>query len=327
MALVAHWPLDDHKGREGTSARDIAEGASGNHDGVVTFGYYSYWLPGGVGGKHFGDLNTYGGETTINNNPQDFRLTGEFSFMIWGACDQYSGWNDTTVLGSCTGSNDGTPANNSLWSCEVAGRKLQIRWWDNVGSSWVYLGTVNGPGVVTSRQGFQHFAFVRYEISPGYYGVRFYVDGRMVFDDDYGGPGRAGPVDGSACTTYLGRRYDFRITYQSNLWYDSARFYNGVIDDAVVQAVYDAEVPVVRPDMTSLMPDVLDPTPTEDGSIYEVVEIDGAAHANEAGQGGDEYHIVETEPGEDRIESVGDYRILETGPLSIKARSGWWTTA
>jgi hypothetical protein len=140
---------------------------------------------------------------------------------------------------------------------------------------------------------------------------------------DNGGAGYTGPVDGSSCTMYLGRRYDFRITYQSSLWYDSARFYDSVVADIDVANVYDAELPLVRPELAINTPDIHTNEETPDGSIYLATEISGNSHSSEAGVGGDEYSTVEVEIDEERTDEVGAYRIIDTGPLSGRRGAGW----
>lgn len=318
MSLIAHWPIDYGTSRDTTNVRDIAEGGSGNHDGGFTFGYYSYWMPGGVGNRNIGPVSQYGGWTTVTNNADDFRVTGEMSIAMWAACDQYSGWNDQITLASCSHDNDGTPANNSLWAFNVYQRKLRFMWWDGV-SAWTIVSTTD---VVTSRQGFQHFAAVRYEISAGYYGVKFYVDGVMVEDVDNGGAGFAGPTNGENAIMYIGRRKDFVNTYQSDLWYDSVYFYNLAVADTVIADIYAEEFPQVHPELSAWEPKIQDPEETAEGSIYIVQEIDQDPNANDD-QEDPPYDVVDASPSSSGSEDRGAYRVIDTGPLNPRTDAGW----
>jgi len=304
--IIAHWPIDNVKAKESTVVRDIVEGGSGNHDGAITTWGYSSFNPGGVNGRNLGYINQYGGWVQNIGNPDDFRVNGELSVMGWACPDQYTGWNQTNLLASCDGTKTGDTTQNSPWCFDVSGRKLRLYWYTS--GAWVVVSTTN---VVTSRQGFQHFAAVRYEITPGSpstYGIRFYVDGQLVEDVDNGGAGFSGPVGGESSVPYLGRRQDLVTTYQSDTWIDSFRFYNGALGDSDILAVFQEEFPQVRPQTLEI--GSVNAEDTEDGSIYDEVSIDGDSHNTEAGVGGDEYEIVESGDNAERTDCKGAARVI-----------------
>lgn len=312
MTLIAHWPLDDGRYKP-SSIRDIASGGSGNHDGEITDWGHASFCPGGYGGRHLGQINQDGGYVHNVANEVDLRLTGEMTITVWAKADDYFyGWG-TDFFASCSGSNDGTTPNNSLWVFGTDGRKLMFQWWQ----SGVWL-TVTTSTNVLRYQGIQHLAASRYSILSNF-GIRFFVDGVMVEDLDNGGSGYLGPNDGSNCTFYIGRRHD---DINGRFSMDSVRVYDDPKIESDILTIYNEEIDEAHYNVASLVGDMNESSIDYGTNIINV--------PNEFNKENTDYNTTHINvPTDSNRESGGDSKffgnVIDTSVFSDREDSGWVT--
>jgi len=233
MVLLAHWPLDDGDYRPAPpTARDVAAGGSGSHAGTYTWGSGGL-RPTGVGGHHFESDDSY---IDSIGNPSDLILLGSVTAVSWLWCDDYYhfGYENRNVV-SCVAVDDATIATNDAFWLRNNAFKLEFAWQYGAGQTQV---TATTSTSVLPYGKPSHVAAVRYQISPGFYGVKFYVDGILVDTQDNGGPGWAAPTGGSSCVPYVG----YALTDNNRACYlDSVRIYDSEESTANILAIYDAE--------------------------------------------------------------------------------------
>lgn len=325
MTLLAHWPLNDGRNRPATpqTIQDIAAGGSGSHSGQITaWGYESRLQPGGVGGCHQGRIVSLiaGGWVQNIGNPSDLQLLGEMSVCAWGQNNQYGGWDwGTVILASCSGDNN-SEAENSAWVFAVAARKLEFYWYSGAGS---VLTKVTSPASLVSMQGFQHFAATRYLVSPGKYGVKFYVDGSLVYTDDNSGAGYDPPTGCGNSIPYIGRRKDFVISNYIGLSYDSVRIYDNVLADADVLNIFNAEEPYTRPALDTGYGGLQNGESTNYGFPYSAVQMGNYALSSPEAEAPNE----ELQTGElytsEGADGATPNREKGSGYFSKRPNSGW----
>lgn len=231
MVLLAHWPIDDGYVDAPTTTRDIAGGGSGAHDGVPNLSSSFCYRPGGVGGHHLHKRsNSYEGSVASIANPADFRLLGELSVSGW-LCpdDSYYWYTYDRVLACCDGI-DETEAENRLWDFRTngsatGGRGLSLRWENGAGVD-VRVDSISLASWPT--QGWCHVAAERYEVTPGFWGVRFYLNGVLVDTQDNGGAGWAPPTGGGNSLPFLARLNQSVGGYRE-FKYDSVRVYDSAV--------------------------------------------------------------------------------------------------
>jgi hypothetical protein len=258
MTLLAHWKFDEGAAVTGiTSAIDSVAGGSGSHSGTYGFttGSLGRLVPGGVGGRHLRCISgTGGGVITSIGNPSDFRIASLFTAMFWFGFDAttqlYSG--STRKIFNCTGINDVDAVQNDWFDIRLfAPYAIQVRWETAPGVRV----TVTSANYILHRNGWMHIAVVRYEVTPGFVGVRFYINGVLVDTQDNGGAGFSVPVGGSSALPYIGR--DGYANDTGIIHIDSLRFYDTVENVATILGIYNDEIdyiegiPVEEPDIYS----------------------------------------------------------------------------
>ena len=327
MTLLAHWPINDGRNRPATpqTIQDIAAGGSGSHDGqITTWGYESRLQPGGVGGCHQGRVVSLiaGGWIQNIGNPSDLQLLGEMSVCLWGQNNQYGGWDwGATILASCSGYNN-SEAENSAWIFAVLNRKPEFYWYSGASSTITYIVT---PTPALSMQGFQHLTAVRYLVSAGKYGVKFYIDGALVYTDDNSGAGYDPPTGCGNSVPYIARRRDgFVISNYLGLSYDSPRIYDHALSDAEVLSIFNAEEPYTRPALDTGFGGLQNGETPDYDTLYDEIPL------------GDSYQLGGTEaesPYEDN--QIGEFLTSEgadsglpnrekgSGYFSKRPNSGW----
>lgn len=251
MTLLSHWKLGDGRYNPST-AIDAAAGGSGAHDGSYSWGASpagGALFPGGVDGSHL--YSAYnGGYIDSIGNPADLRLLGGMTIMLWlhhWDANQYWGYAGNRFICNCTSYPWTAEADNTPWDVYVShvnvGRPY-FRWDYGTSPTSVWIQCAVDP---PAR--WYHLAIKRYEISAGYYGVKFYYDGVLVDTQDNGGPGWPAPTGGGNAIPYIGRRDDANNTYYCHYFLDSIRIYDSEESDAAIEAVHDAEEPLVRSDV------------------------------------------------------------------------------
>lgn len=240
MVLLAHWPIDDGYFGAPTVARDIAGGGSGAHDGVpnISSASYSYgnYRPGGVGGHHMHKrANSYEGSIASIANPSDFLLLGNIAVSCWVAPDGYYYWYSyDRVFATCEGDqNSELEADNMLWEFRTnngatGGRGLSFLWEYGAGND-VRVDSISLAS--WPIQGWCHVGAERYEVTPGFWGVRFYVNGVLVDDQNNGGSGWPAPTGGANALPFVARKNTSNGGYRE-WFYDSVRVYDSLIGAA-----------------------------------------------------------------------------------------------
>jgi len=243
MTLLAHWKLDEDRGIGTTTCLDSAGGGSGSHDGTYTMGSNEgggALFPGGVGGSHL--YSTYqGGVVRSIANPSDFNLHGSLTIEFWlHHWDEYTYWNGTARIMSSYFTPWATEADNYPWYIWTtnAQQGAPILSWQYGSSGTV----VNVSCSVSPEPMWTHIAIKRYEITPGYYGVKFYYNGVLVDTQDNSGVGWPAPTGGANCIPAFGGRYDSFTSYYVHFFLDSVRIYDDEQSDEEILAVYGEEV-------------------------------------------------------------------------------------
>jgi len=242
MTFLAHWKIEEGRGAgpNGQTAYDSAAGGSGDHNGVYKLdtGYSGVLASPGVGGVHLQPVNLFDHGYIYNfNNIADLRLTGVMTLMFWFRKPEGYAVVNGCVIADC-GGNAETQAANRLWMVDTRdGRLIRMLWENGAGVDVSVISTA----IMPVRGRFVHVAVVRYEISPGFYGVRFYIDGSLADTQDNGGPGYAGPDGGSSSILYIGR---YENGQPARVYcVDSVRVYDSD-EGASVAGIYAAELPV-----------------------------------------------------------------------------------
>lgn len=246
MTLLAHWKIDDGRDITAPAAVDSAAGGSGAHDGSYSFSSYDKLYPFGVGSVHMFVANN--GYISSIANPADLRLIGSLTLLLWVAPDEYYGWvaGGTRKLISCSATDNATEATNNpfnLYTQIANPRQVIFHWQHTASNTDIYVTSA----VILPIAGWCHLAVVRYEISSGFFGVKFYVDGVLADTQDNGGPGYAAPTGGGSALPYIGR--DNAGISGTDFMYDSVRIYDTEESDANILAVYNAEKLDVFPDV------------------------------------------------------------------------------
>jgi hypothetical protein len=248
MVLLAHWPIDDGYSNQPTVTRDAAGGGSGAHDGVPQLDTSeAKYQPGGVGGQHlFHQGNSLDGTVSSIANPADFQLFGALTLSAWVAPDTYYFWGGGEhYIVSCSGPNSGLQADNNLFDFRVgAGRFLKLQWQNGLGVNVVVTSTSN---ILPYHSGWSHVAAERYEVTPGFWGVRFYVNGALADTQDNGGAGWLPPDGGANALPYIARlNHDDGAVYRDN-YYDSVRVYDTAIGQSAIAADVAADIAAGQP--------------------------------------------------------------------------------
>lgn len=286
MTLLAHWPIDDGLDRPTpATARDVAAGGSGAHDGTYTWGTYSeLWAGGYTPDSNRVGAFLYSHYAYIDSiaNPADLRLLGEMTISGWfwvdfhAIANGFHEWDDgVRKFVTCGAADDASEATNDCFDLRNNARKVEFGWQFGAGQTQV---TVQSADILPWI-GPVHIAAVRYEVSVGFYGVKFYIDGVLVDTQDNTGSGWAGPTGGGSCLPRLLR--DAAGINNRILMADSIRIYDTAENDAAILAIYNAEL-------------------GDDTAILELRQNDV-----DAGQGGDGYSIV------------------QNGPFSGRSDTGW----
>lgn len=243
MALLAHWKTNEHVHTGATTAVDSAAGGSGAHNGTYSHAGVPSVLGGLSGGGPYGrhvrgDVLGYGSIGSIAF-PADFRILGEVSAACWirPTYPPNSSGTWSKYLVNCSGT-DETSAQNDLWSFEqINGLALRMRWENGSG---VDVNVDSGAGTIPLGPvgDWCHVAAVRYAIG-GNFGVRFYVNGALVANNNNGGPGFGAPTGGASSVP---RVHQLGTTVeQYGHAYASVRVWNSAENDASILAVYNAE--------------------------------------------------------------------------------------
>jgi hypothetical protein len=243
MTLLAHWKIGGAPGAylNGQQATDAAGGGSGFHHGLYSLNVSSggFLDPPGVDGLGMRNraYSSYGTIYSIANNADFIALKGDMTVMAWYRTDNSTYNQDTMYIASCGGSGETSDLNHQ-WLLEVrTGNALRLFWEYGAG---VDAAVQSANDILPVRTWYTHVAAVRYEIVPGFYGVRFYVNGVLVDTQTNGGAGYAAPTDGSNSPTYVGRSGDSQAT--QTFYIDSVRVYD-TTEDAIIPGIYAAEAP------------------------------------------------------------------------------------
>lgn len=250
MTLLAHWKLGD--GRQapaGLVAADSAAGGSGAHDGDYTFAGDAKLYPGGIGGARL--FSTEGAGTITNIlNPSDLRaLHGSLTIMMWlHPWDEnqwwtYAGWRR---MFTCTVASWATEADNAPWGIFAHSSDLgkpQIQWEYGASPTLVQV-----KSTIAIPEMLYHLAVQRYEISPGYYGVKFFYDGVLVETLDNSGPGWPAPTGGANTLPQIGRAANSLNDFYCRYWLDSVRIYDTEESEENILSVFEAENAIKRPE-------------------------------------------------------------------------------
>lgn len=237
MTLLAHWKMGDGRAGGPSVAKDAAAGGSGAHDGTYNL-TSTYVFPGGPYGGHL--YSTYQGGYIYNIlNPADLRILGELTISAWvHHWDEYLGWQTGVhYVCVCHKSAWSTEADNNPWYFCVYNQALYL--------SWQYGSVPTGVAVqstVELKGKWSHVAVKRYEISPGYYGVKFYIDGQLVETMDNGGPGWPGPTGGGNALPFMGRNEANLQAYYVHYHSTSIRIYDEALLDEDIEDIYDTEL-------------------------------------------------------------------------------------
>ncbi len=243
MTFLAHWKCDEGSGIEATVAIDSEGNGSGSHNG--TYGYsttsdnYGSLSSGGVGGKHLHttrNASGYGGAIININNPADFRLVGTFTAMFWFCDDYYRVITYGRYFIGCTGAEDTTIAENDLWQVRHASHRAIAVYWETSPGVRTTVTSVTG---ICKKNGWDHFAVVRYEVTAGMWGIKFYVNGVLADTQDNTGAGWSPPTGGTNSLPYVCRNGGSINNDESEI--DSIRVYDTEENAATILAVYDAE--------------------------------------------------------------------------------------
>lgn len=295
MTLLAHWPIDDGIYRPSpATVRDIAAGGSGAHDGEYNWGTYGGLYPGGVGGRHFrADSSSYVKNIT---NPSDLRLLGSITIMLWAWVEDLYHWDyGARRLVSCSVSDLGSEATNDCFLLRSSSYELLMSWQYSASQT-----TVNVTSIVDilPYSGPVHIAVVRYEISPGFYGVKFYLDGVLVDTQDNSGVGWPAPTGGGSCVPYIGRDV---LTSSAAFFIDSVRIYDSEESDANILSVFDSETDIIHASEFDHTDHSITPVGMG-GYIYQ--HNDGPDQSVvQVGMGGDIYRGVHSGPNSGRIDA------------------------
>jgi len=247
MAFLAHWKIGGAPGdaMNGQAAVDSAAGGSGAHDGTYVLNALGGSLLKGFGtdeGLHL-QASSYWNYGYIHNmaNVADLRLQGLMTVAAWfRKLDNYA-VESGLYLANCGGS-AGTQAENRQWTLEArAGGGLRMLWENGVG---VNVDVQSISGILPVRTRWVHVAAVRYEVTPGFYGVRFYVDGVLADTQDNTGSGWAPPDGGGSSPVYIGRWAGGQPA--RGFAVDSVRLYDSD-EGANLAAIVAAEAPAFQP--------------------------------------------------------------------------------
>ena len=244
MTLLAHWKLNDGVGTVPTVAADSAGGGSGDHDGVYTLGASEgsgCLLLGGIGGRHLYSTYQQGYVTTFNNITDLNSIHGSLTLMFWYHRNEGLGWQNggTSRTPNCMTSSWSTEADNIPWLTQINATGYP-------GFSWQYGSSGTTTGTQSCSQavdlaGWTHITVKRYEISAGYYGIKFYFDGVLVDTIDNGGAGWPAHTGGANCQAFIGRDANNLNPYYCHWFCDSVRLYDEELSDEDIEDVYEAE--------------------------------------------------------------------------------------
>ena len=241
MALLAHWPIDDGIFDQAPSCRDIAGGGSGAHTGSYVIGdnYNGKLMPGGYGGRHleaWGGTFAYYGSVESIAYPEDLRILGALTISgwFWHEHAVYTWSSAQRKFVTCSVANGGTSATNNPFYLKNNGRKLVLTWQHSTNTDV----SVQSTSDILQPCGVQHITVVRYPIDAEF-GVRFYLNGELVDDEDNGGGGWLAPDGGGSSIPYIAR--DNVGRNNRPLYLDSIRIYNEALSNEAVATLYDAE--------------------------------------------------------------------------------------
>lgn len=241
MTLIAHWPLAGAPGdsEDGQAAPDIAAGGSGAHDGIFEVSASEPLKPWGSGNTHLFCNELSSGYVHTFSNLADLRgLQGTMTVACWRKKYQSATGTDYGYLASC-GGGDETQAANYQWQfrSRINGA-LELFWENGLG---VDVLTASITGLLPNNGGWHHVAAVRYQISPGFYGVKYFVDGVLADTQDNGGGGFPGPDGGSASVFYIGRNTNAQPPGNTDYGVDSVRVYD-TDESANISSIYASEI-------------------------------------------------------------------------------------
>jgi hypothetical protein len=237
MALLAHYLFNESPYTTATTATDIAEGGSGNHDGTYTWmGNGDGILSGGVGGRHISMKYSSGSSTTLVStftNNSDFILHGEMTLSFW-IYPINVGQHLIGVDAGTGGEDDNIP-----WV---------VRWWASgvLDIAWEY-GSQSPSGTIATTSGFldinewQHIVIRRSLYSGGpNMQIDFYKAGVKEETYDNSGAGYNPPTGGSNTTMRIGKiQCGWNVGGQAMA--DSVRIYNTAESDGNISALYATE--------------------------------------------------------------------------------------
>lgn len=243
MTFLAHWKCDEGSGVKAQTAIDSEGNGSGSHTGDYIFNAssdsYAALSSGGVGGKHLHttrNTSGYGGGIDNIGNPADFRLLGTFTVMFWFCDDWFRILTYGKYFVGCTGANDLSTAEHDLWQVRYAANRAIAVYWETAPGVRT---TVTSASEIRKKNGWDHIAVVRYEVTSGMWGIKFYVNGVLADTQDNSGVGWAPPTDGANSLPYVCRRGS-RLDNDAHE-IDSIRVYDTAENVSVILAAYNAE--------------------------------------------------------------------------------------
>jgi len=248
MAFLAHWKIGGGSGEvmDGQTAVDSAAGGSGSHSGTYKLSTSGGYILSPYGTDEYLSMNCsrYNDDGYIHtfSNLADLQgLHGEMTASLWVMKNHNYGWNDTLYLASC-GNTGSTSADNFSFAISAEDpRRLRFLW--HYGAKNL-VSVYSANDILPVRTYPTHIAFVRYEISPGFYGVKFYVNGVLADTQNNGGAGWTAPTDGSSGVMYIGR--DVSGMSDRDFHLDSLRIYDSA-EEASISGIYNAELPYWEP--------------------------------------------------------------------------------
>lgn len=242
MTLIAHWPLTGNPGdaEDGQPAYDIAGGGSGYHDGIYEVSTSEILGPWGVGGRHLNCNQLLSGYVHSFANLSDFiALKGEMTVCCWRRKHQGATSTEQGRMVCCGGAGE-TSDTNYQWQFETrANGALSLFWEYGAGSDVI---PISATGILSNNGGWYHVAAVRYLITPGFFGVRYYVNGVLVDTQDNGGSGYPPPDGGSSSSLFIGRNTGGDPPAGTGFGIDSVRVYD-TDESSNIATIYAAELP------------------------------------------------------------------------------------
>jgi hypothetical protein len=239
MALLAHWTMNDSRARSGSVAVDVAAGGSGSHSGTYGWGSsdgQGCILPGG------GLLSTYqaGNVHSMGNLSDLNQLHGSATFMFWIQTQQDNGWYPgNRYIANCSVATWASEADNRAWYIAFASNDRKP------GINWQYGATPTNVTLYSSvplpAHGRTHVAIVRFQTTPGYFGVKWYYNGVLVDTQDNGGAGWPEATGGSNCQCFIGRNGAGLNAYYAHYILEDVRVYDSEETQENIEAVYNEE--------------------------------------------------------------------------------------